>query len=142
MIKELIQEDINEIMKIWQESTIEAHKFISQDYWLKNYSLVKETYIPLAKTFVYKENDTNKGFISILNGEFIGALFIDVRYQGKGIGTKLIEFAKKNYEKLSLAVYEKNRKAVEFYEHLGFVIDKEEINEETKEKEFIMIWSK
>lgn len=141
MIRKLRKEDINDIMEIWEKSTIKAHKFIPEDYWLKNYFVVKETYIPLSKTFIYEENGNNKGFISIIDDKFIGALFVDVNYQGQGIGTKLIEFAKQNYKELSLAVYKNNEKSVDFYKKVGFIIEKEQINEDSKEKEFIMSWS-
>lgn len=142
MIKELKLENINEIMEIWKEATIEAHKFISKDYWLKNYDVVKETYIPMAKTYVYIEENKMLGFISIIDDEFIGALFIDVSNQNKGIGTKLIEFAKEKYSKLTLAVYTENHNAVEFYKRKGFAIHSEGINEDSGYAEFIMSWER
>lgn len=142
MIRELKSEEINEIMEIWKEATIDAHKFIPKDYWLKNYNVVKEVYIPMAKTFVYLEEEKIVGFISIIEDEFIGALFIDVNYQGRGVGTKLIEFVKDKYVKLSLAVYVDNNKAVEFYKRCGFVIESTGANEDSGYEEFIMKWEK
>lgn len=141
MIRELRKEDINDIMEIWKKSTIKAHKFIPEDYWIKNYSVVKETYIPISETFIYEENGKNKGFISIIDDKFIGALFVDVNVQGQGIGTKLIEFAKQKCKELSLAVYKNNEKSVDFYKKVGFTIEKEQINEDSNKKEFIMSWS-
>ncbi|QGU94432.1 N-acetyltransferase [Clostridium bovifaecis] len=142
MIKELEREKLNEVMEIWKEATIDAHKFIPKDYWLKNYNVVKDVYIPIAKTFVYIEKGKAIGFISIIEGEFIGALFIDINSQGKGIGTELIDFAKKRYKKLSLAVYVENNRAVEFYKEKGFVIESEGINEDSGYSEFIMSWKR
>lgn len=141
MIRELRIEETNKIMEIWKESTIKAHKFIPESYWLKNYSLVKETYIPMAKTFVYIEDEKIKGFISIINDEFIGAVFVDVKYQGQGVGTALIGFVKNKYSKLNLAVYKENKKSVGFYKKLGFVIEKQQVNEDTDKEEFIMSWA-
>ena len=140
MIRELKAEQINEIMAIWKKATIDAHKFIPRDYWLKNYNVVKEVYIPMAKTFVYIEEEKIIGFISIIENEFIGALFIDVNYQSMGVGTKLIEFAKEKYNKLSLAVYVENNKAVEFYKRCGFVIESTGANEDSGYEEFVMTW--
>lgn len=142
VIKELEREKLNEVMEIWKEATIDAHKFIPKDYWLKNYNVVKDVYIPIAKTFVYIEKGKAIGFISIIEGEFIGALFIDINSQGKGIGTELIDFAKKRYKKLSLAVYVENNRAVEFYKEKGFVIESEGINEDSGYSEFIMSWKR
>lgn len=99
MIKELKIENTNEVMEIWKEATIDAHNFIPKEYWLKSYNVVKEVYIPMAKTSVYIEENKIIGFISIIDDEFIGALFIDVNSQDKGVGTKLIDYVKKRYNK-------------------------------------------
>lgn len=142
MIREMKETDINTIMDIWKISTIKAHSFISETYWLESYNLVKEQYMPVSKTFVYEESGGIKGFISIIDSRFIGALFVDVKYQGQGIGTKLIDYIIEKYKKLHLAVYVKNAKSVEFYKKKGFCIEKEQVNESTNEKEYIMNWIK
>ena len=142
MIRELESKDIEQVMEIWKESTIKAHNFISEDYWIESYKIVKDDYLPISKTFVYVEEKDIKGFISILNGDFIGAIFVDINSQGTGIGTALIDFVKSKYDKLSLAVYKNNKKSVEFYKKSKFILEKEEINEETNEVELIMTWRK
>lgn len=138
MIRELEANDINKVMEIWKYATIEAHNFIDEKYWLGKYNEVKDVYIPMSNTFVYEEDNDIKGFISILNDDFIGALFVDISSQGKGIGSQLIDFAKRRYNKLSLAVYKNNKKAVEFYKSIGFALYEEKIDEDTNEKELIM----
>lgn len=138
MIRELEVNDINKVMEIWKYATIEAHNFINKEYWLDKYNEVKDVYIPMSKTFIYEESNDIKGFISILNDDFIGALFVDISSQGKGIGSQLVDFAKKRCHTLSLAVYENNKKAVEFYKSIGFVLYEEKIDEGTNEKELIM----
>lgn len=137
-IKELRREEIDEIMRIWLESTIKAHDFIEKEYWEKNFNVVKEVYIPMAETFVYYEDRNIKGFISIINKEFIGALFVDVESQGLGIGSKLLDFVKLRYKNISLAVYKMNEKAVKFYINNGFEIIKEQENEDSGFVEYIM----
>ncbi|MEG0134723.1 MAG: N-acetyltransferase [Cetobacterium sp.] len=139
VIRKLENKDINKIMSIWLESTIKAHEFIDKSYWENSYIIVRDVYIPMAETYVYEDNDEIKGFISIINKEFIGALFIDNHYQGKGAGTKLLEFVKNIYGKLTLAVYKDNIRSVEFYKKLGFKIIGEGPNEETKVFEFHMV---
>lgn len=127
-------------MEIWLNATIEAHKFIPEDYWLNNYRVVKETYIPLSEIFVYEDEEGIKGFISICNNDYIGALFVDINYQGKGIGTKLLDFAKNGHENLQLAVYAENKRSLHFYQKSGFLIDYEQINKDSGVKELIMCW--
>ena len=138
MIRQLQNNDIDKIMEIWLESTIDAHKFISKEYWNENYNIVKDMYIPMSKTFVYEDNDDIRGFISVINNDFIGALFVEKNYQGQGIGKSLIDYAKNLYDNLSLAVYKENEKALEFYKKMGFKIISENINEDTNCVEYIM----
>ena len=138
MIRQLQNKDIDKIMGIWLESTIYAHKFISKEYWNENYNIVKDVYIPMSKTFVYEDNDDIRGFISVINNNFIGALFVEKNYQGQGIGKSLIDYAKNLYDNLSLAVYKENEKALEFYKKMGFKIISENINEDTNCVEYIM----
>ncbi|MGL5755870.1 MAG: N-acetyltransferase [Paraclostridium sp.] len=138
MIRKLEDKDIDTVMSIWKYSTIKAHNFIDKKYWENSYDIVKNVYIPASETFIYEESKEIKGFISILNKEFIGALFIDVNTQGRGIGSKLIDYAIKNYKKLNLAVYKDNKKSVEFYLNKGFDIIIEQVNEDSGFKEYIM----
>lgn len=138
MIRKLEDKDIDRVMSIWKYSTIKAHNFIDEKYWENSYDIVKNVYIPASETFIYEEDKEIKGFISILNKEFIGALFIDINTQGRGIGSKLIDYAIKNYKKLNLAVYKDNKKSVEFYLNKGFDIITQQVNEDSRFKEYIM----
>ena len=138
MIRKLNEADIDKVMDIWMKSTIKAHDFISKEYWQNNYNTVKEVYIPMSETFVYKDVQGIKGFISVINNEFIGALFVDIDFQGNGIGKQLIDYAVSNYGKLQLAVYKENKKSVEFYINRGFKIIEEQINDDSKHVEYIM----
>jgi len=132
-------EEVDRIMSIWRKATIKAHNFISEAYWDKNYSIVKDQYIPISETYVYLDDkDEIQGFISIIEGNFIGAVFVDVDCQGTGIGSKLINHVKDKYGVLELAVYKDNEKSVHFYKKVGFEVLKEELNEETNKSEFIM----
>jgi putative acetyltransferase len=138
MIRKLEDKDIDTIMDIWLESTIKAHAFIDEKYWNENYLTVKDVYIPMANTFVYEDIEGIKGFISIMNNEFIGALFVEVNSQGIGIGSELIDYVINIYDRLSLAVYKDNENAYKFYKNKGFNILSEEINKDTGCIEYIM----
>lgn len=138
MIRTIENKDIDKIMDIWLTSTIEAHNFIPTEYWHKNYNTVKDVYLPIAETFIYEDEENIKGFISIIDNEFIGALFVHTEYQNKGIGTKLIDYAVDKYKALNLAVYKENQKSVQFYINRGFKIISEQINEDSCHSEYIM----
>ena len=142
MIKELENFEINEVLDIWLKTNIKAHNFIDKNYWINNYELVKTKYIPNSKTLVYKEHNIIKGFVSIMNDSFIGALFVLEDYQGKGIGKSLIDYCKNLYPKLELSVYKENTSAVAFYRKCGFKIEKEMQCEDIPNKEYLMKWTK
>lgn len=142
MIRKFKEEDTTKVMAIWTKGNFEAHSFIDKDYWLLNYNKVKDEYLKKSETYVYTENNDIKGFISILNNEYIGALFIKNEYRRSGIGRKLINFVKNKYDKLTLNVYEKNINAILFYTKLGFINQKIQIDDKTNEKEYVMEWNK
>lgn len=142
MIRKFREEDTVKVMTIWTKGNFEAHSFIDKDYWLLNFNKVKDEYLKRAETYVYVEDDIIKGFISLLNNNFIGALFIRKEYRRQGIGRKLINFVKDKYDKLELQVYEKNVNAMLFYASLGFVNKKIQIDDNTNEKEYVMEWDK
>ena len=131
MIRKFREEDTVKVMTIWTKGNFESHSFIDKDYWLLNFNKVKDEYLKESETYVYVKNDTIKGFISLLNNNFIGALFVRKEYRRQGIGRKLINFVKDKYDRLELQVYEKNVDAMLFYASLGFVNKKIQIDEDT-----------
>lgn len=138
MIRKLENKDIDMVMNIWLETTTKAHDFISKEYWEFNYDKVKEVYIPIADNFIYEDDGIIKGFISVIDKEYIGALFVDEKYQGCSIGSKLIRYVDSIYSGLTLSVYKDNSRAVNFYKHIGFDIVEEKINEDTGCTEYYM----
>jgi len=138
MIRELNNNEVEDIMKIWLDASIKAHDFIDKQYWIDKYEVVKTEYIPNSETYVYAPNDEIKGFISVINKSFIGALFVESKSQGQGIGSKLVDFAVEKYNKLTLSVYKDNSNAINFYKRKGFKILSEDLDEYTNKVEFFM----
>ena len=121
---------------------MEAQSFIPDEYWLENYDNVKNNYLPNSDTYVYEEDGEIKGFVSLIENIFIGGLFLKVDCQRKGIGSKIIDFLKADHDKLQLAVYDRNVRAMNFYFKSGFKITNTEIDEKTNEKEHLMEWKR
>lgn len=134
------KKDIDEIMKIWVESTIKSHDFIDENYWIESQDIVRNKYIPISKTYIYKEDDIIKGFISILNNNFIGGLFVANDSQGQGIGKALIDAVKNELNRLTLNVFKENVRALKFYKREGFEIVSESIDSATLKEEILMKW--
>lgn len=129
-------------MQIWLDTNIEAHKFIQKEYWINNYTAVKEM-LPRAEVYVYKDDNTHQivGFIGLTNN-YVEGIFIKEASQSKGIGKQLLNYVKELKSVLSLRVYQKNIRAVSFYLREQFIIQTESMDDNTNEKEFIMNWSK
>ena len=141
MIKEFKIDHLEEVMKIWLETNINAHDFIERDYWVNNFDLVKKL-LPDAKVYIFQENNIIKGFIGIIEEGYIAGLFVKEEYQREGIGEKLIKYIKPKYNQLKLDVYSKNKNAIKFYLKNNFKIVNEKNNEDTNELEYEMIFSK
>ena len=105
---------------------------------LKNFEYVKNI-LPNAEIYVYLEDNFILGFIG-LNDNHIEGIFVNSNYQGKGIGTDLLNKAKEIKQQLTLNVYKKNSKAIKFYQKNAFKITEENIDEENDEVEYIMSW--
>ena len=144
MIRKLQKADLNDVANLWLDTNLKAHNFISAEYWNTNFEFVKEM-LPQAEVYVY-ENDKkicryldDAGFIG-LNGEYIEGIFVAAEMQSRGIGKLLLDYAKDRKSKLLLKVYQKNTRAVRFYQREGFEIQSEGVDDDTGEKDYAMIW--
>lgn len=140
MIRKLRESDLSAVMKIWLDTNIKSHNFVSKEYWTSNYEMVKEI-LSKSEIYVYEEDDTNliDGFIGLLDS-YLAGLFVKNTAQSKGIGKQLLDYAKSIKSEMTLSVYQKNIRAVHFYQREQFQIQSENIDDNTNEKEFIMIW--
>jgi putative acetyltransferase len=135
-------EEFKELSAIWLEASIEAHHFIDPQYWTSQVGEMEDKYLPLAQNYVIIQDDhTIGGFVSMIDG-YLAALFIRVGSQRKGYGKLLLDWVKKQYDQIQLKVYPSNTKAVNFYTKNGFIIQEESVDPATREKEFVMVWTK
>ena len=142
MIREFNENDLLPIMQIWLDSNIDAHSFIPAQYWLDNADMVKDM-LPQAEIYVYEDNASKhiSGFIG-LNENYIEGIFVERTMRSKGIGRQLLDYVKAIKPAMSLNVYQKNSRAVAFYQREHFVIRSESLDSDTNEKDFLMVWSK
>ena len=142
MIRKFQNTDINEIAKIWLDTNIKAHNFIPAQYWQEKFKIAKEMFLQ-AEIYVYKNEGTNKirGFIGLSN-DYIAGIFICSEAQSNGIGKQLLDFVKESKIELSLNVYKKNIRAIKFYQRENFIIHSEDIDRNTNEKEYMMVWKR
>lgn len=105
MIRKLRKADVNRVAKIWLDTNIKAHYFISVQYWKNNFELVKELLLQTT-VYVYEDNQGIWGFIG-LNDEYVEGIFVSDEMQSHGIGKALLNYAKDKRSKLLLNVYQK-----------------------------------
>lgn len=138
MIRELRKVDINKVAEIWLDTNIKTHYFISAQYWKSNFELVKELLLQ-ATVYVYEDKQEIHGFIGLSN-EYIEGIFVSAEMQSQGIGKILLNYVKGKRNKLILNVYQKNTRAISFYQREGFEIQYSGLDEATGEKDYVMAW--
>lgn len=141
MIRKAGNEDYEKLASLWLEVSLKAHDFIAKDYWEKMVKEVRNYYLPNTDTFIFEDKHQIKGFISILENNHIGGLFVATEFQKQKIGTKLLNYLKKRRPNLTLKVFTKNKKALRFYQKNDFKIIVQQTDVSTGEDELVMSWA-
>ena len=142
MIRPLKITDLNMVMQIWLDGNLQAHHFIAAEYWQQNYDFVKQM-LPQSKVYVYEDENSNQitGIIGLTDA-FIAGVFVQREARAQGIGKQLLNYAKSLNHSLRLSVYQKNELAYKFYKQNEFEVIREQLDDATNEKEFLMQWQK
>ena len=138
MIRKMQNPDINRVADIWLKTNSQAHDFIPEQYWTSNYELVKEMMLQ-AEVYVYEDDKMIQGFAG-RSTEYIEGIFVSDEMQSCGIGKLLLDYIKNKKVRLRLNVYQKNTRALSFYQREGFDIQCEGLDDATGEKEYTMLW--
>lgn len=135
MIRKATKEDASRIAEILVFVKRMQYRPIFQD---DVYSFVKLQVLSVAKKyietgitdnmFVYDDGIV-KGLIHIEGNEIV-ELYVDYFFQGQGIGSALIEYAKEQFPITFLWTIEKNIDAIRFYETHGFHLTSTKMFEE------------
>lgn len=139
MIRKFEKKDTERVMQIWLEVNIETHDFVPSKYWLSQYQSVQKQILQ-ADIYVYEQDKEIQGFVGMMD-DYLAGIFVDKKCRSMGIGKSLLECVKKNYPAFSLNVYQKNRRAVNFYLREGLSIVSKEIDEDTGETDYTMAWN-
>lgn len=140
MVRRALSADIDAAADIWLNANLEAHPFVPERYWRGNFQAVKEM-LRQGELYVCEDGREIQGFVG-LDKNYIAGIFVRSGARSRGTGRLLLEFVKGTREKLSLHVYQKNVRAIRFYQREGFVIQSQSVDENTGEKEYVMLWQR
>lgn len=142
MIRKFETQDLDAVMQIWMHGNLDAHPFIPASFWTDHFETVRDM-LPQAELYVHENEATRQidGFIGLTENHIEG-IFIAKAARSKGIGKALLDYAKSRKPCLTLGVYQKNERALAFYQREQFVVHSEGIDEDTNEAEIQMHWTR
>ena len=129
-------------MQIWLQANLDAHAFIPASFWEAHFEMVRDL-LPQAELYVHEDAGTRQidGFIGLTENHIEG-IFVVKSARSKGIGKALLDYAKSRKPRLDLSVYQKNERALAFYQREQFTVQSEGIDEDTNKAELQMLWSR
>lgn len=132
LIRQYAESDLENLLSSWENASKIAHPFLSEDFLEKERYNIPNVYMPIADTWVAELNGSVVGFIALIGNE-VGAIFLDPKFQGTGIGKSLMDKAQEIHGTLEVEVFKKNSIGRKFYDRYGFVFLAESFHEPTNQ---------
>ena len=130
MITAYKEKDLSELLDAWYSASKVAHPFLDEDFFDQERRNIAALHLPNAETWVFKLDGVVVGFIALIGNE-VGAIFVDAKFHGQGIGRALMDHARSIRDVLELDVFKDNLVGRNFYEKYGFSKVDEHLHEET-----------
>ena len=132
-IKAYDQKYKQQILKVWEQSVLATHDFLTPTDFSEIKKLVQTTNFNHFQVYCLTENDLVIGFIGV-GDKKIEMLFLDPTYFGQGLGKMLLSFAINELSADKVDVNEQNARAVNFYKKLGFeIVERTEKDDQGKD---------
>ena len=130
------------MIRKFENLDLDAHAFIPASFWTEHFEMVRDLLLQ-AELYVHEGEDTRQidGFIGLTENHIEG-IFVAKAVRSNGIGKALLDYAKSCKPRLTLGVYQKNERALAFYQREQFVVHSEGIDEDTNEVEIQMLWTR
>ncbi len=110
-----------QLLETWESSVKATHHFLKPDDFNSIKAFVQMMDFDSIQVYCMLQSDAVVGFIGVAAGK-IEMLFLSPKHIGKGLGSILVEFAINELKINKVDVNEGNKKAVKFYERVGFTI--------------------
>ncbi|MCG9885105.1 MAG: GNAT family N-acetyltransferase [Cyanobacteria bacterium] len=129
-IRSYREADLGRVLTVWEKASAIAHPFLSRDFLEQERHNIPQIYLPRADTWVAEVDGVVVGFMALLDHE-VGALFVEPSYHGMGLGTALLNQARKLHGDLEVKVFRDNHLGLGFYLHYGFQWVSQQLHGET-----------
>ncbi len=132
-IRKYRDSDLDDVLSSWENASKLAHPFLTEEFLDSERYNIPNLYLPNADTWVSEHNGEVIGFIALLGNE-VGAIFVQPKFHGTGVGRALMNKAQELHGNLEVEVFEANSVGRKFYSSYGFELLSEKIHEETGNK--------
>lgn len=137
-LENLTETDTKVLMAIWLAGNLDSHPFIPAKYWQNQAAEVSQQLSNATIYVVYQDNQI-VGFAGMMT-HFLAGIFVKAGYRDQGIGSLLLFALKSDYSQIRLNVYEKNAKAIRFYQKHDFDENERKVDSNTGEVELTLKW--
>ena len=132
-IRQYINSDLDAVISSWEIATRLAHPFMTDEFIAQERINLAEVYMPNTDTWVIEFDGNVEGFIALMGNE-VGAIFLQPKYHGTGVGKALMDKAQALHGDLEVEVFKKNSIGRKFYSKYGFEYLEEKMHEPTGQK--------
>ena len=113
-----------QLLAVWEESVRATHLFLSEEDIIR----LRQQVVPALKQIQHLLTAVDGrgnpiGFMGIQE-DSLEMLFLHPQNRGKGLGKQMLQLAVDNYGVRKLCVNEQNPAAQNFYEHMGFTVER------------------
>lgn len=115
------QEDVPALLSLWERSVRATHLFLAEAD-IAFFRPYVEKGLMEIEVVVIRNRDNGLAAFAGLGEDSVEMLFVDPGEQGKGYGTRLLEYAVYGRGIKKVDVNEQNAKALAFYRNMGFEV--------------------
>ena len=123
MIRKIRPEDVLYTARVWHRSGLDEYTYtpFQELDEATAIEIFRNVILKNCDVWIYESGGAIAGFIA-MKDSYVDRLYIDPKFQRSGIGTALLEYAKKLSPRgLELHTHQQNQRACRFYEKHGFV---------------------